>query len=236
MDSDIQAFVFGFLLPGVVSFVCLALATRTATRRPRSILGALVFSTIPCWYFSLNPGPLKITEQWHWLLWLGLFACLITVAANNKWTLWIFYSLFVLLATWLLVPNFERLADERAYWLAVYPLILIVSLDSSILLSHRLVGPFLPCSFLLATLAAALLVFCASIGTFAQLGGVLAGVIAGCCLASLCFPSKSLTSAIAPGWAVLYPGLLLSKPDYTPGARFLWSVLSSYFALLSRFG
>ncbi len=155
------------------------------------------------------------TENWQWLAWLGILACLIPVVTGNKWILGIFYSLFVLLAAWLLVPHFERLADQRWYWLTAVPLVLLISIGSSILLGQRLDGPALPCYWLLASLASALLVFCASILTFAQLGGIFAGVIAGCCVASRLFPTRSLTSAIAPGWAVVYPGLLIEAKLYT---------------------
>jgi hypothetical protein len=215
MGLDIQAPVFGFLLPALVSFVCLAIATRANRRRPRSILGALVISAVPIWSFCLDLGPLWPAENWQRLVWLGLLACIFNVAVGHKWILWISYSLFALLAAYLLVPDFPRLAEQRGYWLVAVPLVLLIFLDSSILLSHRMVGPALPFYFLLATLAAALVIFCASLLKFALVGGILASVMAGCCLACWWYPTRSLTSAIAPGWAVIYSGLLIEAKLYT---------------------
>lgn len=200
---------FGLLLPGLVAFACLAGAALSDTRRPRSLLGAVIFAAIPLWCALLQLGPWRPAESWQWLPYLAILACLINVAAPNKWILWISYSLFALLAAWLLVPNVERLADERPYWLAAVPLAILITLDSTILLSRRLVGPALPFYLLLATLAAALLVFLASLAKFAQLGGILAGIAAGCCVACWLSPTRSLASAIVPGWATLYSGLLL---------------------------
>ncbi|HEV8058329.1 MAG TPA: hypothetical protein VGP68_00530 [Gemmataceae bacterium] len=216
MNFEGKAILFGFLLPGLVSFLGLASASRLGSNRSRSGLGALAFGLIPLWYFSLGLGTsLWPAENWQWLAWLGIVACLIHVVTGNKWILGIFYSLFVVLAAWLLVPHFERLADERWYWLIAVSLVLLISLGSCMLLAQRLGGPALPCYWLLASLAAVLLVFCASILTFAQLGGIFAGVIAGCCVASWLFPTRSLTSAIAPGWAVVYPALLIEAKLYT---------------------
>lgn len=204
-----QGLGFGFSLPGLTAFVCLACAVRSDQRRPRDGLGAVVFVLVPLWYAVLHLGPWRPAESWQWLPWLAILACVINAAAPNKWILWISYSLFALVAAWLLVPNIERLADERPYWLAAVPLAILVALDSTILLSRRLVGPALPFYLLLVTLAAALLVFLASLAKFAQLGGILAGIAAGCCVVCWLYPTRSLTSAIVPGWATLYAGLLL---------------------------
>ncbi len=82
---------------------------------------------------------------------------------------------------------------------------------------------------MLASFASALLVFCASIVTFAQLGGILAGVVAGCWVASWFFPLDRLLRRIAPGWAVVYPGLLIEAKLYT----FSEVPFVSYLLLLS---
>ena len=224
----IHALGVGFILPGLISFFCLALATRSKRRRPRAMLGALVIGAIPFWGYWLNLGPLWPEENWQWLVWLALLSCLINTIAGSKWILWISYTLFVILAAWRLVPDFERLTDQRWYWLVVFPIVLLISLDSTILLSHRLVGPSLPFCFLLATFAAAMLIFCASLGKSAQLTGILAGVMAGCFVASFCFPTRSLLSTLAPGWAVLYPGLLIEGRLYS----FSEVPLASYILLL----
>jgi hypothetical protein len=216
MDFEFKTAIFGFLLPALVSIVCLAIASQLESSRFRSLLGALIFGAIPLWFFSLELGTtLWPAENWQWLAWLGVLACLIQAATNNKWILGIFYSLFVLLAAWLLVPAFERLADERWYWLTAVALVLLLSLGSSILLANRLAGPALPFYWLLATFSGVLLVFCASILTFAQFGVILVGVIAGCCVACWRFPTRPLASAIGPGWAVFYSGLLLEARLYT---------------------
>jgi hypothetical protein len=213
--STTQTIGVGFVLPGLISLICLTLATRSDRRRPRALLGAFVFGAIPLWAYWLDLGPLWPAENWQWLVWLALLSCLLNTMATNNWTLWISYTLFVILAAWRLVPDVERLADERWYWLVIVPIVLLVSLASTILLSHRFIGSALPFYYLLATLAAAALIFSASLGKSAQLTGILAGVMAGCWLASYCSPTRALFSTLAPGWAVLYPGLLIEARLYS---------------------
>ena len=223
----------GFVLPGLISLICLAIATRSHRRRPRALLGALVIGAIPFWGYWLEFGPLWPAENWQWLVWLALLSCLINAIAGSQWILWISYIFFVVLAAWLLVPDNERHADDRWYWLVVVPIVLIVSLDSTILLSHRFVGPVLPFYYLLATLAVATLIFSANLAKMAQLTGILAGVMAGCWLASFCFPTRSLFSALAPGWAVLYPGLLIEAWLYGYSDVPLFSYILLLFAPLT---
>ena len=195
--------------------------------RPSS--AALAVAAVPLWCILLfQAGSLKPQENWEWLPWLGVLACRINATSSNKWILGILYILFALLATWLLVPEFERLAPERPYWLIAVPLMLLVSLGSSTGLSHRLAGPALPFVLLLATFAAALLAFAAAIAKFAELGLIVTGMLAGCCVASFCFPSRPLTSAIAPGWSVLYPGFLIEAKLYS----YSEVPLASYILLL----
>jgi hypothetical protein len=213
--NTIQTLGFGFLLPGLFSFACLALAARSDVRRRRDLLGALVFLPLPLWCFCLDVCPWRPAENWHWLPWLAITACLIHALPRTKWILWIFYTLFSVAAAWALVPDVERLAPERWIWLSAFPLVLLASFDSTIMLSRRLVGPAFPFYLLLCTGAAALLAFCASIASMAQAAGVLAGVVVGCCLASWRFPAKSLTSAIVPGWVVLYAGITIDARLYT---------------------
>src|SRR4051794_36238571 len=123
----ILAFGCGFFVPGLAAFLCLVGAARWDRRRPRDVLGAVVYLAVPAWCWFLQLGPWRPAESWQWLPWLGILACVINAAATHKWILWIFYSLFVLLAAWLLVPDIERLAAERTFWLVAVPLTLLVS-------------------------------------------------------------------------------------------------------------
>ncbi len=215
MESDLRALILGALLPGTASVVCLVIAGRTSQGWLRAVLGLVLFAVVLAAFLALKLGTLPPDDAWQLLPWLAVAASLINFIPANKKILKIFYILILALLGYLLVPQFERLAEERTYWLGAMMLGLFVSLATSLLIAHKLIGPALPFYWLLITVAALLLTLSASLLKFTQLGGMLVAVVAGCLIAAWLFPQRSVAQTIAPGWAVLFPGLVLEARLYT---------------------
>jgi hypothetical protein len=199
----------GFLLPGLICFDCLAGGARSGRPRLLPFLGILAMVPLAFFGACLELNTFAPTESWQRLPWLAAAACLLRALSPNNTINGILNTLFALGAAWLLVPDFQRLEAERPYWLGASALLLLLMLWSAGSWSTKLRGPGLPLLLFLATLAASLLAFFVSFAKLAQLGGIAAGCMAGCWLAAFFYRDQPLTSAIAPGWAVFFTGVVL---------------------------
>ena len=228
MEFELRAVVFGLVLPGLVSLVALTLAARFSRGWVRALTGVALFLGIVLSAVGLGLGPLRPLEAWQWIPWLALFVSLGNSARTHIAILEIFYVLISLLASRLLVPDIERLAEERWLWLFTMPVVILTSISSAVMQTRKLDGPSLPFFWLLITLAGAVLTGLASLNTFAHLGGMLMAVVAGCLVAAWIFPTRSLTSIIAPGWATFFSGLVMEAKL----ASFSEVSLASYMLIL----
>jgi MFS family permease len=215
MVIELQPLVLGGLMPGAAGVLCLCLAGRTDRGWLRAMLGLMLFADILAGFLALRLGSLPPDDTWQLLPWFAVIASLINFLPRNINIFKIFSVLILSCLGFLLVPNFERLADERIYWLGAMIIALFISLTSSLLSAQKLTGPALPFYWLLISVGATLLTLSASLLKFTQLGGMLVAVVAGCLIAAWLYPQRGVAQTIAPGWAVLFPGLVLEARLYT---------------------
>jgi hypothetical protein len=215
MGIYLQPLVLGGLLPGAASVLCLCLAGRTDRNWLRAVLGLVLFAVILAGFLALKLGSLPPDDAWELLPWFAVAASLINFLPRNIIIFKIFYILILSCLGSLLVPNFERLADERIYWLGAMIMALFISLTSALLSAQKVTGPALPFYWLLISVGATLLTLSASLLKFTQLGGMLVALVAGCLIAAWLYPQRGVAQTIAPGWAVLFPGLVLEARLYT---------------------
>jgi hypothetical protein len=209
MEFELPALIYGGLIPGLVSTIGLCLAGLSSSRWARPLAGIFIFASVLAGYFVLKLGTFPPAERWELLPWLALAACLISFFELQVWLVAILYAALAVAAGIVLVPKFERLADERFYWLMVFPAVLGVTIESSVLQARKLIGPALPYYWLLITAAGTALVLFANLLKFTHMGGMLVAIMMGCLIAACFFPARALASALASGWSLFFSGLVL---------------------------
>jgi hypothetical protein len=237
MGFELQALVFGLLVPGAVSLACCWAAARRPAAPARGLAGSLIFLAVAACAFAMSLISFPPREAWQWLPWLALAMTLPSLLTGHLAILEIFYAIIAIAAAWLLVPDVERLAPQRPYWLAALPALVLASTTSAVWQARTLDGPALAFYWVLISSAAPLLVFLASLGTFAHLAGMLTASAAGAFIAGLLRRGRPINAVLAPGWASLCAGLVLEARlasfSEVPLASYLLVLLSPFMIWLT---
>jgi hypothetical protein len=221
MEFVLAAIVRGVLIPAAVF-------GGWATRGQHSITGIAFGVGFFAGYAALGFAPLVPTDSCHWLAYLPL-----AVGLLMKLGRWVCLAA-LLLSGWLLVPTWENF--ERAPWIGVVALTVLVLGFGLALISRKFPGRLLSVLWLLTFAACAVVLIDSGNAKFAQLAGVAASLLGVCVLITWFGSSPSLMSGVAPGWAVLLAGLLwngrFGSFSEVPLASYLLVMLAPLASLL----
>ncbi len=164
------------------------------------------------WWAWLSTAPLPPTEPWRWLPWLAVLAGVVAALPGvPRAALWLGVAA---LAAWLLfVPGEEWEPLRQRCYLAVGGGVAALGLLMPI--ARRQPGPGLPLLLTLAALAGAVVLERSSNARLAQLAGVLTAVLTAGVLVARSLPQRPVAVGLAPGVAVLLPGLMAEGYFYT---------------------
>jgi hypothetical protein len=182
-------------------------------------------------YAALRPGPLWPHHTWHWLAYLPLaagVACLVELLPG-RWFLigWLLRLAVAFGAAYLLIPAMEPAHSRWLTGMSAAIAGLWFVLDEW---ARRRPGPALP-FFLITTVAAgSFVLFTSGNLKFAQLGGMMAAVLAIGMVVAWRRSSWPWIRGMVPGVAVLLPGLqaegFLNNFSEVPATSFLLVVLA----------
>ncbi len=217
MKFELEALVYGLLVPAAVATLILLLVPRLgrpgspAAERAAGAL-ALAGGFIAGWLL-LPWAPLRPEDPWQWLPYLTALACLggIADAATRVAPLirWLVRLAIVGTAAWFVVPDWEAFLSIRPRWVAgtaAGMLVIWVVHDGS----ARRPGFVVPAAWALVSLALAGWLGSLISVKFAQLAGMLAAVLASCAGAAWRRPAACYHRGMSAGVAVVLGGLLVN--------------------------
>jgi hypothetical protein len=207
---------FGLLLPallaGSVAFLAQGAKPQGLRSRYGAALGlALAFSAA---YHFLSWAPWQPTSTWHWLPYLaGLAAVLAPVGLASGVSFaerWALHLLLALLAAWFLVPTWEAIAPDRAYYLLFLAgMLFLASISLEPLATFIPRGSF-PSALALVGVGGAFVLVQSGNMKFAQLAGALAAALAGSATVAWWQRDTTWFRGSVPVAVVLLGGLLFT--------------------------
>jgi hypothetical protein len=162
------------------------------------------------------PAPVWKSEGpvWHWLLWMGLAALLVGLLTRVPYVpavvRWLVRAAAAGLAAWLLVP--EDLREETAWYVAAFAAVVFVEWALLEYLGESTPGGVIPLGLALTFFAGAAVLIHAGTARFTDVATFLSASLFGIAVAAR---QRADAGAVAPGVAVLLPGLLLMGQNTT---------------------
>jgi hypothetical protein len=205
----LEAVGYGLLLPAAVAVVGLLLALRLGGGEPLGVGAGLAAGFVALaatgqtdWEF------LRPQEAWDWLPALGLLAAVAASVERVGLARWSGRIVVAALTTIALLVAQSRREPVPSYLFGAIPLAVLILWTVLDLAARRHPGGLLPALLTLVAFAAAALGEMAGFLTVAQLGGVVAGALAGWALVAWRRPRPGVCRAGVGPFAVLLPGVL----------------------------
>jgi hypothetical protein len=219
----LQLVVLPAALAAAAVFAVILLAGGSRWAAPGAALALAAGTIIGNWYQQEEPALPWLPKglpgnpevaRWHWLLWLGLAALVLGVLLRlpqvPALVRWLVMAAAAGFATWLLVPPDLLPEDlrEKAAWL-VAACAAVVFVEWALLehLGERSPGGGIPLGLALTFFAAAAVLIYADTARFMDVALILGASLFGIAVAAR---QQADAGAVAPGVAVLLPGLLLN--------------------------
>src|SRR5262245_6599162 len=162
--------------------------------------------------------PWKPDASWNWLPHVAimaavaeLFVTLIPLPALGRWTVRLG---LVLLAAWLLVPPLQETAPHLWFWRAAVGGVMFITWCSLARLAPRMQGAFLSVLLAVSRLAAGGVLEFACFLRLVLVAGSLAAALIGIALVAWRRSASGVGSGVAPGIALLLPGLMCNGYFY----------------------
>ena len=221
----LEVFCLGGIIPAVLAaLISLAMVRCLPTRYAKRYATPCGFAVAFFVGYVLLPDELRASlrpnRYWHWLPYVALVGTIVGPVALSRGCQFMsrmaIYSVFALLAAWLLMPTWKDLDPVRAKYivlLAVYFVLLIALLDP-------LPGRISPRLFNVLLWVAAVFsvgaVWAAISETYGRVGAVAASAWGGICVASWVMKSKTTSRATIPLYATSFGGLAFVGFIYPP--------------------
>ena len=227
-----EAIAYGVLLPSVVAGLVIVMTLRASRNpRPARAVGALAFA---CGFLSgyaalchvFFDKPLwKFEDPWQWLpVWatLAVAADLVDLPFAKKPIVGGALRLLVLVAvvfvaaeylvpqTAARTPGGAPIAEARPNLVQATRLGLLVLWLGLAWAADRVPGGLFPLLLALPALAGGMVLEASGSGTYAQLAGLLAGVLLGCAPLAWWKPGRPFVRGMVPGIVVVLSGLMLN--------------------------
>jgi len=228
----VEALAYGVLLPGFVS-ACVLILGFLATRRESAVrvVGAVAFASgflagyvALCRVFFDKPL-LKFDDPWQWLpVWAtaAVAADLFDLPLAKRWLAGGALRLLVALAvvsvaadylvpeTAARTPNEAPMKEVRPTLVLGTKLVLAIAWLGLAWVAARSHGGLFPFLLALPSFAGGAVLEMGGSGTYAQLAGLLGGVLLGCAPLAWWKSAVPLARGLVPGVAVVLPGLMLN--------------------------
>jgi len=214
VNAALELFGLSVLMPAVTALVAAWLSRRVlpedaATRYPSAVGFAAGFVT---GYVLLPDWAVLVPERhWHWLPYLAAAAAIIGpvgqaqgVSAPERWLL---ILLVAIAAGWFLVPTWSSLTPSRAVWLTVLTATLFLLIVLSDPLPQRVGSRSVLWSLTLTALVVAMMVAACVSVTYARLGGIAAGSLAGLCAADWWSRDVAAVRSLIPAAMISVAGI-----------------------------